>query len=60
MKRFIPFVFIVLLISFCSQCFGQEDKAYPKIEYFVNDYAGLLTYEQIAGFEPVLKEIYDS
>jgi uncharacterized protein len=32
----------------------------PKIEYFVNDYANLLTSEQKAEIEPILKEIYDS
>ncbi|MCM2325687.1 MAG: TPM domain-containing protein [Candidatus Woesearchaeota archaeon] len=31
-----------------------------QIEYFINDYSGLLTDEQIAEIEPVLKEIYDS
>lgn len=49
------FLFFLLLMPLV---FSQS--AYPKIEYFINDYTGLLAYEEIAAIEPTLKEIYDS
>lgn len=49
MKKYILLFFLLLPFAFPQQ-----------IEYFVNDYANLLTYEEIAEIEPVLKEIYDS
>jgi len=50
---FLFFAFMALLVPICL---SQQ----PKIEYFVNDYAKLLTYEEIAEIEPIFKKIYDS
>jgi uncharacterized protein len=53
MKKIILCLLVVLLLSFA---YAQQ----PKIEYFINDYANLLTGEQKTSIEPILKEIYDS
>jgi len=47
---------LLLLLVLLPIAYSQE----VKIDYFVNDYANLLTFEQKADIEPILKEIYDS
>ncbi|NTV23601.1 MAG: TPM domain-containing protein [Nanoarchaeota archaeon] len=53
----LAYLITVLLILQSAIALAPED---AKIEYFVNDYAGLLTYDEISYIEPLLKEIYDS
>jgi uncharacterized protein len=50
MKKFILFLFLILILPIYAQ----------DIEYFINDYSGVLTQNQIDEIEPILKEIYDS
>lgn len=56
MKKYFLFVLLLFCISFVS-AIPVED---AKIEYFINDYAGLLTEQQILDIQPILKEVYDS
>ncbi|MEM2139329.1 MAG: TPM domain-containing protein, partial [Candidatus Woesearchaeota archaeon] len=62
-KKLFLYLAILVLISFFIIAQQENFKKYKikyKIEYFINDYSGLLSEQEILEIEPILKEIYDS
>lgn len=50
MKKYALFLFLILFVSVYAY----------EINYFINDYSGVLTQTEIDEIQPILKEIYDS